>query len=374
MKKSFLTGVFVLVPLVVSVALLLWFFEKVDGLFSPVLDGVVRALFPGTDHVPGTGILAGLVIILLLGTLARNVAGKRLLDALDRLIQRIPGYRTVYSTIKQLTNAFSPDSTKSFKEVLLVEFPKEGSYALGFRTMTVEEGDRRLVGRVRSDEQSLSGRSALHPRGESGPARDVDRAGGPPARVGGDRRAAGAAEGGECRAGLDKAIDVPVCCQIHDAARSEIGRKSGCSGSLYSAPGGAGPEPERVAHHLRRFGPRGRQVPAVFLFRAPGSQASGGFSFCREDNRQATNRRNRKEDVDGGQGFHLRHDVAGRGAGPGGEARQGPEGRDRAAVGGAERGHHRGGVPGLLPRRLRVGPGGRENASGGRSSPASRGR
>ena len=55
MKKSFLTGIFVLVPLVVSVALLLWFFEKVDGLFSPVLDGIVRALFPGTDHVPGTG-------------------------------------------------------------------------------------------------------------------------------------------------------------------------------------------------------------------------------------------------------------------------------------------------------------------------------
>lgn len=144
-KKSFLTGVLVLVPLVVSVALLLWFFEKVDSLFSPILDGVVRALFPGTDHIPGTGILAGLVIILLLGTLARNVVGKRLLDALDWLIQWIPGYRTVYSTIKQLTNAFSPESTKSFKEVLLVEYPKEGSYALGFRTMTVEDDGRRLL-------------------------------------------------------------------------------------------------------------------------------------------------------------------------------------------------------------------------------------
>lgn len=144
-KKSFLTGILILVPLVVSVALLLWFFEKVDDLFSPVLDGVVRTMIPGTDHIPGTGILAGLIIILLLGTLARNVAGKRLLDSLDRLIQQIPGYRTVYSTIKQLTNAFSPENTQSFKEVLLVEYPMEGAYALGFRTMTVEEGDRRLV-------------------------------------------------------------------------------------------------------------------------------------------------------------------------------------------------------------------------------------
>jgi uncharacterized membrane protein len=144
-KKSFLTGILILVPLVVSVTLILWFFVKVDDLFSPVLDGVVRTLIPGTDHVPGTGILAGLLIILLIGTLARNVAGKRLLDALDRLIQRIPGYRTVYSTIKQLTNAFSPENTQSFKEVLLVEYPMEGAYALGFRTMTVEEGERRLV-------------------------------------------------------------------------------------------------------------------------------------------------------------------------------------------------------------------------------------
>jgi uncharacterized membrane protein len=145
LKKSFVTGVFVTVPLVVSVALLFWFFERVDDLFSPFIDGIVRVILPGTSHIPGTGILSGIVIILLVGTIARNVVGKRLLDALDRLIQRIPGYRTVYSTIKQLTNAFSPESTRSFKEVLLVEYPREGSFALGFRTMTVEENGRRLA-------------------------------------------------------------------------------------------------------------------------------------------------------------------------------------------------------------------------------------
>ncbi len=145
LKKSFVTGVFVLLPLWVSIALLRWFFGKVDSLFSPVLDGVVAEFFPANTHIPGTGILAGLVIILLLGVFARNVVGKRVLDALDGVIQRIPGYRTVYSTIKQLTNAFSPESTRSFKEVLLVEYPKEGSYALGFRTMTVEENGRSLV-------------------------------------------------------------------------------------------------------------------------------------------------------------------------------------------------------------------------------------
>ena len=145
LKKSFVTGIFVLLPLWVSIALLRWFFGKVDNLFSPVLDGLVRTLLPGRTHIPGTGILAGLVIILLLGVFARNVVGKSILDALDQLIQRIPGYRTVYSTVKQLTSAFSPENTRSFKEVLLVEYPKEGTYALGFRTMTVQEDGRSLV-------------------------------------------------------------------------------------------------------------------------------------------------------------------------------------------------------------------------------------
>jgi len=145
LKKSFITGVFVIGPLVLSVAILIWFFEKVDALFSPVIDGIIGMAIPGNKHIPGTGILAGLVIILLVGLFARNVVGKRVLDALDNLINRIPGYRTIYTTIKQLTNAFSPDSTRSFKEVLLVEYPKENSYALGFRTETVEKDGKRLA-------------------------------------------------------------------------------------------------------------------------------------------------------------------------------------------------------------------------------------
>ncbi len=145
LKKSFITGVFIIGPLVISIALLAWFFQKVDSLFSPVIDGIVRAIMPGMDHIPGTGILSGLVIILIVGFFARRVVGKRVLAALDGLIQRIPGYRTVYATVKQLTDAFSPDNTSSFKEVVLVEYPRAGSHAIGFRTGTVERGGERLA-------------------------------------------------------------------------------------------------------------------------------------------------------------------------------------------------------------------------------------
>lgn len=145
LKKCFIAGIFALLPLWVTAALLHWFFGEVDQLFSPILDGLLQWFFPEVGHIPGTGILSGLAVLLLLGALARNVVGQRVLDGIDQLIQRIPGFRFLYTTVKQLTDAFSPESTAAFKEVLLVEYPREGSYAIGFRTATVREGGRDLV-------------------------------------------------------------------------------------------------------------------------------------------------------------------------------------------------------------------------------------
>lgn len=145
LKNTFITGLFIIVPLVVSIALLFWFFQLVDSLFSPIIDGIVRAIDPDISHIPGTGILTGLVIILVVGFLARNVVGERILAALDRFINRIPWYRTIYSTVKQLTDAFSPDNARSFKDVVLVSYPREGSQAIGFRTGTVGRGDKSLA-------------------------------------------------------------------------------------------------------------------------------------------------------------------------------------------------------------------------------------
>lgn len=145
LKKSFLTGLFVIFPLAISIALLVWFFRGVDRLFSPLVDGIIRVFAPRVGHIPGTGIAAGLVIILVVGIFAKNVIGERVLAALDRFINRIPWYRTVYSTVKQLTDAFSPHTTRSFQEVVLVEYPGPGSRAIGFRTGTVEVEGREFA-------------------------------------------------------------------------------------------------------------------------------------------------------------------------------------------------------------------------------------
>ena len=145
LKTTFLTGLFVIIPLVVSVALLVWFFQMLEKLFSPLVGGVEQMIAPDVARIPGVGILVGVLIILLVGFFARNVVGERILTALDNFINRIPWYRTIYSTVKQLTDAFSPNNTRSFKDVVLVDYPMEGSQAIGFRTGTVEREGQTLA-------------------------------------------------------------------------------------------------------------------------------------------------------------------------------------------------------------------------------------
>jgi uncharacterized membrane protein len=146
LKKSFITGIFVVIPMVLSIGLLAWFFKRVDGFFSPIIDGVLPLLTGYPAHIPGTGIITGSVIILLVGLVARNVAGAKLLGSFDRLVLHVPVFRAIYTTIKQMTDAFSPDNMSAFKEVLMVEYPKADSWALAFRTSSIElEGERLAV-------------------------------------------------------------------------------------------------------------------------------------------------------------------------------------------------------------------------------------
>jgi uncharacterized membrane protein len=68
------------------------------------------------------------------GVLSTNFAGKKLLELFDRLLENLPLVRTVYTASKQLVDAFSPGGRRAFRKVVLVEFPKKGTFALGFVT------------------------------------------------------------------------------------------------------------------------------------------------------------------------------------------------------------------------------------------------
>lgn len=127
LRRNFITGFFVTVPLVVSVAALVWIFQLVDGLLGPMF-----ARWVGRD-VPGLGILATAVALLAVGALASNVFGKRLLQQAESYLAKVPVFKTIYAPVKQLIVAFSPDNEFGFKRVVFVEDVGRG-LVLGFLT------------------------------------------------------------------------------------------------------------------------------------------------------------------------------------------------------------------------------------------------
>jgi uncharacterized membrane protein len=135
LRRSFVAGFFVTVPLFISVAAFIWIFNVVDGLTTPLYDRLIGR------RIPGLGVVSTAVVIVLVGAFARNVIGRRLLQRGEGWLLRVPVFRTVYAPVKQLIAAFSPDNEMGFKRVVMVDEPGRG-FALGFQTreFTVDRG------------------------------------------------------------------------------------------------------------------------------------------------------------------------------------------------------------------------------------------
>ncbi len=135
LRRNFITGFFVTVPLVISVAAFIKIFDVVDGLTTPFYDRLIG------HRIAGLGILSTAIAIVLVGAFARNVIGRRILQRTEGWLLRVPVFRTIYAPVRQLIAAFSPDNESGFKRVVMIEDARKG-YALGFltREFTVDRG------------------------------------------------------------------------------------------------------------------------------------------------------------------------------------------------------------------------------------------
>lgn len=141
-RNAFFSGVILVAPICLTV----WVFSKiidfVGGTFKPLflvfVPGGLRDR-PGLEAV--WSILATLIVmalVALLGYVSRYVFGKFFFSMGDRFIQTIPGVNAVYNTVRQIVNTFSSQSRHMFNKVVLVEFPRKGSWTIGFLTNTVQ--------------------------------------------------------------------------------------------------------------------------------------------------------------------------------------------------------------------------------------------
>ncbi len=143
LRKNFFAGILVILPTVVTIFILYWIFARLIGpLVQKVLRPLVLLLVPHCFEWMleiGGGFLWNIlsvivlvVIIVLLGVLARNIVGKRLIGFGERVLGKLPIISKIYTSARQIANAFLGEKTNAFKEVIIFEYPRAGIYTFGF--------------------------------------------------------------------------------------------------------------------------------------------------------------------------------------------------------------------------------------------------
>ncbi|MDP3260880.1 MAG: DUF502 domain-containing protein [Thermodesulfovibrionales bacterium] len=128
LKRKFLAGLIVSIPAVITVLVIVWFFEFVDGILGPLYNKMLGY------NVHGLGFISAVILIFVIGIISTNVFGKKVIEFFERAVVRIPVFKGIYTAIKQLVDAFSPENNSSFKKFVIVEYPRQGTYSFGFLT------------------------------------------------------------------------------------------------------------------------------------------------------------------------------------------------------------------------------------------------
>ena len=138
LQRVFVSGILVVVPVTVTLFVLYFLFQKIDGLLSPLF---VRYL---GYSLPGMGFVATLLVILIVGLIARNVIGSRLFGLGELMFVRTPLVRAVYTAAKQLLEAVTSTERKAFNRAVMIEYPRPGMFTIGFASAKTElkTGDR----------------------------------------------------------------------------------------------------------------------------------------------------------------------------------------------------------------------------------------
>lgn len=128
LRAQFVTGILVVVPIGVTIWIFVWIFVRLDNILQPV----IRSIWGHT--IPGVGFGVTIALIYLVGVIASNIVGRKLIRYGESLLARVPVVRQLHAGIKQILESFSAPGETGFMQVVLVEFPKKGTRTIGFIT------------------------------------------------------------------------------------------------------------------------------------------------------------------------------------------------------------------------------------------------
>lgn len=132
-RRWLLAGLLVLVPLAVTMWLLNWIIGTLDQTLE-ILPGIWHPDKLLGFHIPGFGVLLALAIVLSIGAIATNFFGKKLVRWWDALLSRIPIVRSIYSSVKQVSDTLFSENGNAFRKALLIQWPREGVWTIAFQT------------------------------------------------------------------------------------------------------------------------------------------------------------------------------------------------------------------------------------------------
>ncbi len=147
-KKYLLAGLLVWTPLVITVAVLSWLVGSLDSAFLNMLTKL-RLVSPEMifwlDHVPGLGVILLVLVLLISGALVSNVAGRWWVRQWDRLLSQIPIVKSIYSSVKKVSDTLFSDGGNAFRKALLIQYPRQGVWTIAFQTGTPSGEVARLL-------------------------------------------------------------------------------------------------------------------------------------------------------------------------------------------------------------------------------------
>lgn len=141
MKKYLIAGLLAWLPLAITVWVLSWLLGVADGVFAWFLSGVqavlpepAAAALDKLRSVPGLSVIVVLVVLFVSGVLVTNIFGQWMLRTWDVVLGRIPLVKSIYSSVKQVSDTLFSTSGNAFREAVLVEYPRQGAWTIAFVT------------------------------------------------------------------------------------------------------------------------------------------------------------------------------------------------------------------------------------------------
>ena len=141
LKKYLLTGLLAWLPLTLTIWVLLWLVGLLDAIFSGILTGLAAvspvSAGPAIEqlrHIPGLGVVLVFSVVLMTGALVSNVAGRWWLSQWGKLFTRIPVFKSIYNSVKKVSDTLFSSNGNAFRTAMLVQYPHAGAWTIAFQT------------------------------------------------------------------------------------------------------------------------------------------------------------------------------------------------------------------------------------------------